>query len=378
MMFKYFLSLSICCFFLACNTSKEEKNNESTNFVSKQLLYAKRYKISHQADYTVVDIFGNKDDSKKTAQFILYKTTKPTVTTDAYYIKVPVKKVACMSSIYAAMLDKLNETQSIVAIDNVDYFSNSTIITKVAEHNIVELSKGPSIEIEKTIALNPDVIFTFGMGNPKQDMDQKIIQANIPVSISLDHLEETPLARAEWIKFFACFYDKEDLADSLFLAIEKNYIALKTKIANQKNKPTVLTEIKYGDAWYVPSGNSYMANLLADAGADYFWKNEKKTGSKPLSFEEVYTTAKDCDIWLNLYNINTKQELVAYDERYKLFKAYSKNKLYNNNKNQNTKGFSNYWETGICNPDKVLADVIAICYPEVFPNHVFNYYKAIH
>jgi iron complex transport system substrate-binding protein len=377
-MFKYLLCLSICCFLLACNTSKEENNNESTNVIPKQLLYAKRFKVSHQADYTVVDIFGNKDDSKKTAQFILYKTTKPTVTADAYYIKVPVKKVACMSSIYAAMLDKLNETQSIVAIDNVDYFSNSTIITKVAEHKTLELSKGPSIEIEKTIVLNPDVIFTFGMGNPKLDMDQKIIQANIPVSISLDHLEETPLARAEWIKFFACFYDKEQVADSLFLSIEKKYNDLKNKVANQKNKPTVLTEIKYGDAWYVPGGNSYMANLIADAGADYFWKNENQFGSKPLSFEEVYATAKDCDVWINLYNINTKQELVAYDERYKLFKAYSKNKLYNNNKNQNAKGFSNYWETGISNPDKVLADVIAICYPELFPNHVFNYYKAIH
>lgn len=377
MIFKCFLCLSLCCFLLSCDSRKEENNNESPLATTKNLLYAKRFKISHQTGYTVVDIFGNKDDAKKTAQFILYKTNKPTVNTDAYYIKIPVKKVACMSSIYAAMLDKLNETQSIVAIDNVDYFSNAWVIKNVIENKIIELSKGPAIEIEKTIALNPDVIFTFGMGNPKQDMDQKIIQADIPVAISLDHLEETPLARAEWIKFFACFYDKEQVADSLFLSIEKNYNELKNKVINQKNKPTMLTEIKYGDTWYVPAGNSYMANLIADAGANYFWKNEKQSGSKPLSFEEVYATAKDCDIWINLYNINTKQELVAYDERYKLFKAYSNNKLYNNNKNQNTKGYSNYWETGISNPDKVLADVIAICYPEVLPNHVFNYYKAI-
>ena len=120
-----------------------------------------------------------------------------------------------------------------------------------------------------------------------------------------------------------------------------------------------------------------MAHLINDAGGHYFWKDDHKTGSTPLSFETVYAKAKDCDVWINLYNINTKKELLSYDERYSFFKDYKKNCLYNNNKNQNANGYSNYWETGITSPEEVLADLIYIFNPSLLQNHTFNYYKKI-
>jgi ABC-type Fe3+-hydroxamate transport system substrate-binding protein len=51
------------------------------------------------------------------------------------------------------------------------------------------------------------------------------------------------------------------------------------------NKPSVLTEIKYGDAWYIPAGKSFIAHLIEDAGGNYFWKEDTKTGSSAQSFE---------------------------------------------------------------------------------------------
>jgi iron complex transport system substrate-binding protein len=358
----------------SCGTeikNKELKKNTSA------LSYAKRFTITKEENATVLELLGNKGDSAVTSTFVLYSKNKPTNHQDAYFIKTPVKKVACMSSIYTTMLAKLGEEKSIVAIDNVDYYNNTFIQQAVAEHKITELSKGPKINIEQTMVLNPDLILTYGMGNPSLDIDKKLVQANIPIAISLDHLEETPLARAEWLKFFACFFNKEQLADSLFAITEKKYLDLKKLTEHQTVRPTVLTEIKYGDTWYVPAGNSYIANLLADAGATYFWSNEKQTGSIPLPFETVYTKAKDCDLWINLYQVNTKKELLSYDERYSLFSAFKKNKLYNNNKIQNSNGYSNYWESGITNPDEVLADLISIISPTLLPNHPLIYYKQI-
>ncbi len=342
-----------------------------------KLLYAKRFTIKHEKDFTVLELLGNKDNNTVTSTFVLYKHEKPNYLKEAYYIKTPVKRVASMSSIYSIMLMKLREENSIVAIDNVDYYTNPTIKQQVASGKIVELSKGPAIEVEKTLALKPDLLLTFGMGDPKMDIDKKLMQAQLPVAISLDHLEETPLARAEWIKFFACFFDKLNLADSLFAVTEKKYNELKNLTTSMTKKPSVLTEIKYGDIWHVPSTKSYIANLIKDAGGSYFWKDDSKTGSTPLSFEVVYSKAKDCDIWINLYNLNSKKELLAFDERYGLFKAFKDNRLYNNNKTQNAKGYSDYWETAITNPDDVLADLIHIFYPELLPDHAFTYYKQI-
>lgn len=366
----------IVLFLTACSTPTENKQQVETS-VTVPLLYAKRFSIKKTEGYTILELLGDKNTNDVTATFVLYKNQKPNYTKDAFYIKTPVSRVASMSSIYTAMISQLHCNDRIVAIDNVDYYTNEYIQHKVKEGEVAELSRGPHVEIEKTMALNPDLFLTFGMGNPKKDVDAKLLQSHIPIAISLDHLEETPLARAEWIKFIAYFFDKQNLADSLFKETEKNYNQLKNLTASITKKPTVLTEIKYGDAWYIPSGKSYMAHLINDAGGDYFWKEDDKTGSTPLSFEMVYAKAKDCDYWINQYNVNTKKELLSYDERYGLFKAFKENHLYNNNKTQNALGYSNYWETGVTNPDDVLADLIAIFSPILLPNHQFKYYKKI-
>src|SRR5690606_5534333 len=104
-------------------------------------------------------------------------------------------------------------------------------------------------------------------------------------------------------------------------------------------KPSVFSEIKYGDVWYLPGGKSFMAQLLNDASADYIWKSDSSAGSLPLSFEQVYSKAKDADFWLNLPLIKTKKELLSYENRYSEFKAFKDGKLYNNTKTTNDKGY---------------------------------------
>lgn len=377
------IRIIICLAILALTLSScggGEKGKDTpppARVIRDSLKYAKRFGITHEKGITVLEIYGNKDNRNVTSYFVLYKDKKPIYSVDAYYVKIPVKRVASMSSVYSLMLMALGEANSIAAIDNAEYYTNDFIHQKVDAGKIVELSKGPNIEVEKTLALKPDLLLTFGMGDPTADLDNRLLKARMPVAISLDHLEETPLARAEWIKFYACFFDKERMADSLFQVSEKKYNDLKALVKEADKKPTVLTEIKYGDTWYVPSGISYMANLIADAGGDYFWKDDRKTGSTPLSFEMVYAKAKDCDVWINTYNLNSKKELLAYDTRYGLFKAFKENRVYNNNKVQNAKGYSNYWETAMLHPEDVLADLIAILYPARLPDHAFAYYKKL-
>ena len=361
---------------LSCTTTTENQQSKNT-LTSVPLSHAKRFTIKTCADFTVLELHGNKNDSAITASFVLYKHQKPNYTNDAYYIKTPISRVASMSSIYTTMIAQLKCEDKIIAIDNVDYYNNPFIQEQVKKGSIIELSKGPQIDIEKTIALQPDLFLTFGMGSPKDDVDKKLVQSSMPIAVSIDHLEETPLARAEWIKFFAYFFNKESVADSLFQITEKKYNDLKNLAKTSTHKPSVLTEIKYGDAWYIPAGKSFIAHLIEDAGGDYFWKEDTKTGSSAQSFETVYAKAKDCDIWINLYNLNSKKELLSYDERYGLFKACKNNQLYNNNKTQNALGYSNYWETGITNPDEVLADLIAIFSPTLLPNHEFTFYKKL-
>ena len=312
------------------------------NIVEKniEIKYAKRFTIIYSHNITKVCLFGNKNNLDTTAVFYIYKTANKLKANskNTFFIKSPCNKIAALSSIYSAMLCELNCINSIAAIDNVDYITNIQIIEKQKSNKIIELSKGPQIDLEKTITLSPDIIFSFGRGE-----------------------------------------GEKELADSLFNEIEKNYFELKKIAKNSSYKPSVFTEIKYSDAWYVPGGNSYIAQLIKDANSNYIWANDINTGSFPLSFEQVFSKANKAEFWINLSNIKTKKELLGFENRYREFNAFKVGNLYNNNKNTNALGYSKYWETGMIYPNKILNDLILIFHPELINsiNNKLTFYKKI-
>ncbi len=242
----FFVVIVFLCWACGQETTKQDKNTQN----EKKLIYAKCFKIYDFENYQLIKILNQK---QIIGQYVLYKKEKPELNIDnAVFIKIPITKIAALSSIYIGFLNQLNELKKINAIDNSNYIFNQYILEKVKQNNIKEIAINGQINDELTIHLKPDVVFTYfdqANGNSK---NQKLTKAEIPVVSLIDHLEDHPLGRAEWIKFFACFFNQEKLADSLFSATEKKYNALKQLAATSKIKPKVLTEHKLNDAWYVP------------------------------------------------------------------------------------------------------------------------------
>ena len=364
----FYHSVVSCVLLFSCgNPRTAKKQATSLEQRTSPVKYAKRFAIVNRANYTLVYLFGNKANFDTTTTFVIYTDSSNVndLPENGIHIKSPCKKVAALSSIYATLFYELGAIDQLAAIDNIDYINNPTILAKHASGHLKELSKGPELNLEQTIALNPDILFTFGMGDPYKDVDEKLLRTKIPVAVSLDHLEELPLARAEWIKFYAAFAGRKAMGDSIFNVVEKNYQALKLLAERSAKKPLVFSEIKYGDVWYMPGGKSFMARLIADANGKYLWDQNKNTGSLPLSFEQVYAAAKDADFWINLSVIKTKNELLSSEPRYAEFQAYKTGQLFNNNKVTNALGYSTYWETGMIHPDRILSDLIGILHPSL-------------
>lgn len=376
-----FVLVALSCLLNGCKQS----GNHSGKVVTEEKLisdttikYAKLFLISKATNFKVLHILGKANSPDTTANFIIYDSVKPSVILpNAYFIKAPAARIISLSSIYTSMLCELGCSKYIVAIENVDYYNNPFIIKAVEKKEIKQVQKNPEIDKETVISLKPDIIFAFGMGKSSGDFDSKLAQSGIPVLVSLDHLEKSPLARAEWLKVFAAFVNETESADSLFNAIEKNYLALKNEAQKFTTKPTVFTELKYGDTWFVPGGKSFMAQLIEDANANYVWRDDTLSGSLPLSFEEVYKKAQLANYWLNVSMCTNKKQVAAQDHRYADFAAYKNNKIYNNNLNSNQLNYSTYWETGIIYPNKILSDLITIFHHNANDSTKMNYYKQI-
>jgi iron complex transport system substrate-binding protein len=188
-------------------------------------------------------------------------------------------------------------------------------------------------------------------------------------------MEATPLGRAEWIRFIALFFDKEEEADKIFRETESAYLAIRKLAASVEKRPTVLSEKKFGASWFVPAGQSYMAVLFADAGASYRFADLDGAGSTPLSFETVLDKAIHADYWLIKYNLAEEMDYQALKTEYtpySSFDAFRNKTIYTCNT-----GKVPYYEEFPMHPDYLLKDLVWVFHPELLPDYKPRYFRKM-
>ena len=144
-----------------------------------------------------------------------------------------------------------------------------------------------------------------------------------------------------------------------------------------KNKPTVLSGIVYGDAWFLPAGQNYAAKLLRDAGYKYYWDGDPTNGFLELSFEAVYEKAHDADFWISVGSFSTLKEIENADHRYAKFKPFQQKQVFGSNARKGAKGGSEFLELGYLRPDIILKDLVKIAHPELLKDHVLYFHEKL-
>ena len=96
-----------------------------------------------------------------------------------------------------------------------------------------------------------------------------------------------------------------------------------------------------------------------------------------MDVEAVYERALEADVWLNTGNWRHMDDALAADPRFAAINALRQNHVYNNNRRLNPSGGNDYWESGMLNPDVVLADLITIFHNHLLPDHELVYYRQL-
>jgi iron complex transport system substrate-binding protein len=174
----------------------------------------------------------------------------------------------------------------------------------------------------------------------------------------------------------AAFYNKSEMADSIFNNIEMKYLALLELTKNIKEKPTVFTGMPWSGSWYVPGAKSFQAQLFKDAGAQYLWLNNDEVASLVKSKEIIINEAYEADFWLNQNSYKSIVSITDFDENFSGFLSVKKEQLFNNDNRVSDKGGNDYWESGVTNPHLVLKDLIEIFHPNLI-EHQFYYYRKL-
>jgi iron complex transport system substrate-binding protein len=290
---------------------------------------------------------------------------------------VPVKNAVCLSTTHIGFLDALGELSSVSGLSGTAYLTNAEVKKGVAENRIREVGNEQGLNYEVIVQLKPDVVFAYGIGSEINAQINKLRDLGIPVVLVGEYLEKSPLDKAEWIKFFGAFFNKEQMADSIFERIRINYEKIKSDVSNEQVKPTVLTGLPFKDTWWIAGGQSNLAVLIEDAGGKFLWSGNHSSEAFPVSLEEVFLRSAKADFWINSGSVNSLKELLSFDQRFSEIPAVKRSQVYNNNLRSTTGGGNDYWESGVVHPDLILSDLVKIFHPERGTDKRLFYYQKL-
>lgn len=362
---------------LACSPGNKDAGEPGPE-TSVALKYARGFRISAKGKAKLVEVIYPYQSATKGYRYLLVKKGDPVPSHDpeTRVVRIPVERIVCTSTTHIPLLDYLGETNSLVGFPTLDYISSVKMRDRIEAGAVAELGVDKGMNLEDLVLLKPDLVMGYLMSSDYGQF-RKIEEFGIPVIINSEYLERHPLGRAEWIKFAAAFFDKEEVADSVFNAIEKSYLEVKALTSSIDNRPSVLSGIMYGDSWFLPGGQNNGATLLADAGCYYLWRDDSSHGFLQLGFEHVYRKARDADLWIGTGGFMSLKEIESGDHRYTKFRPFRMGKVFSSDARRGAKGGSEFLELGYLRPDMVLKDLVRIAHPELMPAHELYFHKQL-
>ena len=365
----------ICC--VACQQSSKNKKFLKPQ-VTNQVQYARGLAIYPYSGFTIVKITNPWPKATKIYTYVLKQ--KNHVVPDSLkqfpIISVPLKNVVVTSTTHIASLEMLGVENTLVGFPNLNYISSEKVRDRIDAGKIRELGNNQSLNTEIIFDLQPDLIVGFGIDNNNPSLDN-LEKNGLKIMLNGDWNEQSPLGKAEWIKFFGILYGKEKQADSIFSNIEQEYNNTLKLAKKAVSKPTVLAGAIFENQWYLPQGNSWGSLFIKDAGGKYLWSESQGTGSLSLPFETVLEKAKDADFWIGPAQFTTLHQMTTDNPHYNQFVAYLNKKVYSFSTKKGRTGGIMFYELAPNRPDLVLKDLVKILHPELLPNYELFFFEKL-
>lgn len=375
-----FASILIVSSILFSCSQVEEAGEKPKNKAEKQVdkLNTSFFNIIEKEDYKKL-IVVNPLNLDQVEQYTLGTKKNSSISEEGvFYIPTTVDRVACISTSHIGFLDALGLGDKIKGCLNPELIYSSKLHQNYLDDQIVSIG-GAVLNIERLVDLDVDLVFAsvYDAGGMKYVDQMRNLGLNV-VLVS-EFLEKDPLKKAEWIKFFAAFFggEVEKRADSIYDHMKQGYLYTASLVEEIGEKPEVLTGLPWSGTWYVPGGNSFQANFMKDAGAEYIFSNNDEVNSIVVDFEVMLQKGLQVPFWLNVSDAESLNEIASLDSRFSYFRAFREGRIFNNNARKNDSGGNDYWESGTVRPDIVLKDLVKIFHPQLLPEHQLFYYQKI-
>ena len=370
--FYFFLTFWVTVLLLSACGGKSSTASGSAQGDTIPLHYSSNLSLIDYEDCIVAQLRNPWDTAKILHTYVLVdkKQPLPQELPQGTLVRTPLSKAVIYSSVHCSLLKDFGALNSIGGVCDLKYIKLPEIEEGCRKGTIADVGDGMNPNIEKIIDLHPDAILLSPFEN--SGGYGRVEKLNVPIIECADYMETSSLGRAEWMRFYGLLFGKKTEADAMFAAVERNYKDLQELVKPISFAPSVMCDLKTSSTWYTPGGNSTIAKLYSDAGANYIFREDTHSGSLPYPFEVIFEKG---DFWLIRYNQpvdKTYGELEKEFAPYAGFRAFKERNIYGCNTNRVP-----FYEETPFHPDWLLKDLIKIFHPSLLEGYELRYYNKL-
>jgi len=291
-----------------------------------------------------------------------------------FVVRVPIERGVFLSTTEVALLYRVAKAMgNLSMLDTVVGVSYSQWwipvipqLLKSGRAKVVATYSG--VNYEAILALKPDVVFMYTGFPAMEKALAKLESLGLKVAVDNEWLENSYLARFEWIKFIAAFYGPKALekAIEIFNHVAEIHnelvLALRQYAEITGKHPTFLwfyPSLKWG-IW-APKRGAYPIKYLESIGARYVLASyvPNGTGSTPINKELIAKVACKADVWIIS---GSPPYIDSIDDIAKVLGSW----IYKCPAVENHRVYfysPSYWQLGYAYTELVLKDLASIMYP---------------
>lgn len=276
-------------------------------------------------------------------------------------LRTPLHSQALTSSCHAWLLAQLEALDGVSVMCDAGYVIDSAMQRLLQSGRVRDGGSSMSPNIEVLLAAGCDAIWISPFEN--SGFRNRNDRYGIPEIYCADYMENSPLGRAEWMRFYGRLVGRGAEADSLFRIIEHSYDSIAQRIdsltAGNIHRRRLLAELPTSGTWHVPGGCSTMGQMYMDAGFDYPWSQDTHAGSLTLAPEAVFHKDRDAEVWVFKYYAPDAslscQQLQSLHPLIRDIRAFQERQLFGCNT-----ATSNYFDVTPFRPDLLLRELADI------------------
>ncbi len=335
--------------------------------------YAAGYSVRAFEGYKLLEVHDPQQADGSVTRFALVDRGAQVNTPEGYTrVEVPVRGLVCMTTLQLSNIIALDRLDVVKGLPSTRSLQNAEVRKRIETGQTRRIGIEGNFDNETILALAPDLIVISPYKRGGYDM---LRQLGTPLLPHFGYKETTPLGQAEWMRCMGLLLGCEERADSLFAAIEERYLALRERAATVTRRPRIFSGEIRGGNWYAVGGQSFLAALFRDAGADYVLSDDPRSGGVTLDFEQMYARAAEAEYWriVNSFDGDFSYEaLRGNDPRYADFRAWKEHGVIYCNLHQKP-----FYESTPVQPDVVLADFIQALHPDLLPGRQPVFYELL-